>query len=66
LATAHYGSTGRSEFDAYYPARSKPIIDEIDRVMARYYGFTEKELEFLINHDIKYRMSPAGNDEENE
>jgi hypothetical protein len=34
----------------------KPIIDEIDRVLARHYGFTDEELDFIINYDIKYRM----------
>jgi hypothetical protein len=36
--------------------RSKPIIDEIDHLLARHYGFTEEELDFIINYDIKYRM----------
>ncbi len=36
--------------------KSKPIIDEIDRVLAKHYGFTEEELDFIINYDIKYRM----------
>jgi hypothetical protein len=35
---------------------SKPIIDEIDRVLARHYGFTDAELDFIIHYDIKYRM----------
>ncbi|MBV6426112.1 MAG: hypothetical protein KIPDCIKN_00622 [Haliscomenobacter sp.] len=35
---------------------SKPIIDEIDTVLAEHYGFTEEELDFIINYDIKYRM----------
>ncbi len=39
-----------------YPKASKPIIDEIDCVLARHYGFTEEELDFIINYDIKYRM----------
>ena len=34
----------------------KPIIDEIDRVLAKHYGFTDEELDFVINYDIKYRM----------
>lgn len=34
----------------------KPIIDRIDGVLARHYGFTEDELDFIINYDIKYRM----------
>lgn len=36
--------------------KSKPIIDEIDRVLARHYGFTDDELDYIINYDIKYRM----------
>ena len=36
--------------------RSKPIIDEIDELLAKHYGFTEEELDFIINYDIKYRM----------
>ena len=35
---------------------SKPIIDEIDRVLAQHYCFTDEELDFIINYDIKYRM----------
>ena len=35
---------------------SKPILDEIDRALAAQYGFTEEELDFIINYDIKYRM----------
>ena len=35
---------------------SKPIIDEIDTVLAEHYGFTDEELDFIINYDIKYRM----------
>ncbi len=38
------------------PKLSKPIIDELDRAMAKYYGFTAEELDFIINYDIKYRM----------
>jgi hypothetical protein len=27
-----------------------------DWVLARHYGFTEEELDFIINYDMKYRM----------
>ena len=27
-----------------------------DRVLARHYGFTAEELDFIINYDIKYRL----------
>ena len=43
------------EFNHLYQG-SKSIIDEIDRVLARHYGFTDEELDFIINYDIKYRM----------
>ena len=35
---------------------SDAIIDEIDELLAKHYGFTEEELDFIINYDIKYRM----------
>ena len=45
------------------PAR-REVADEIDRVLAAHYGFTDEELDFIpstklragINYDIKYRM----------
>ena len=36
--------------------KNKPFLDEIDKVLAKNYGFTEEELDFIINYDIKYRM----------
>ena len=44
--------------------KSQPIIDEIDKVLAKHYGFTEEELDFIINYDIKYRMGDELNDNE--
>ena len=49
----------------YYASKSKPIIDEIDRVLAEHYGFTDEELDFIINYDIKYRMGLKTSFEEN-
>ncbi len=43
-------------YEEYYPAKSKPVIDKIDELLAKHYGFTEEELDFIINYDIKYRM----------
>ena len=42
---------------------SKPIIDMIDELLAKHYGFTEEELDFIINYDIKYRMGDELNAE---
>lgn len=53
-----YRATGKVVYDEFYPGRSKAILDEIDRALAGHYGFTGAELDFLINHDIKYR--PGG------
>lgn len=38
------------------PRHAKPIIDEIDTVLAKHYGFTDEELDFILNYDIKYRL----------
>ena len=48
--------TGLIQYQEFYPRLSKPIIDEIDELLAKHYGFTEEELDFIINYDIKYRM----------
>lgn len=57
--------TGDVTFAQYLPAKSKSIIDEIDKVLAKHYGFTEEELDFIINYDIKYRMGDELGEESN-
>ncbi len=61
---SYYRATGGVVYDEYYPKKSKPIIDEIDKVLAKHYGFTEEELDFIINYDIKYRMGDELNENE--
>jgi hypothetical protein len=51
-----FKNVGTLKIQCVYPKLSKPIIDEIDKVLAKHYGFTEEELDFIINYDIKYRM----------
>ncbi len=53
-------SKGKTETQTFKIQKSKPIIDEIDRVLAEHYGFTDEELDFIINYDIKYRMGLGG------
>ncbi len=48
--------TGTVELESLSPAKSKPILDEIDTVLAGHYGFTAEELDFILNYDIKYRL----------
>lgn len=59
LRVRNYSKKGRlftMKKQHFYIKYSKPTIDEIDKVLAQYYGFTEEELDFIINYDIKYRM----------
>jgi hypothetical protein len=51
-----FKNVGTLKIQCIYPKFSKPIIDEIDKILAKHYGFTEEELDFIINYDIKYRM----------
>jgi hypothetical protein len=59
-------STGRVEYDELSPRMCLNLIWEIDRVLARHYGFTDEELDFIINYDIKYRMGRDNGDESEE
>ena len=53
--SAQYKATGLTTYQEFYPSLSKPIIDQIDKALANHYGFTDEELDFIINFDIKYR-----------
>lgn len=48
--------TGKTETQSFTISLSKRYIDKIDELLAKHYGFTEEELDFIINYDIKYRM----------
>lgn len=47
---------GINQSFAYQKKLSKSIIDKIDLVLSSHYKFTEEELDFIINYNIKYRM----------
>jgi hypothetical protein len=40
----------------FYPSHSKAVINDVDNVLAKYYGFVGEEVDYVINYDIKYRM----------
>jgi hypothetical protein len=44
------------ELEEYRMGYSKAILDEIDYVLARHYGFNNEKLDFIVNYDRKYRM----------
>lgn len=43
-----------------YPVRAREFIDEIDRLLARHYGLSEEEEDFLLHYDEIYRRSQNG------
>jgi hypothetical protein len=51
-----YQVVGEVQYQEFFFGESKPIIDEIDSVLAKDYGFTSEEIDFIISYDIKYRM----------
>lgn len=56
-------TTGRTEIQLFRVKPVKPIIDEIDIALAKHFCFTEEELDFIINYDIKCRMGDELNEE---
>ena len=65
MMTREQKSQGTTITQSFKIVKSKPIIDEIDKVLAKHYGFTEEELDFIINYDIKYRMGDELGEESN-
>jgi Eco57I restriction-modification methylase len=51
---------GAVTYEEYYPATAKSILDRIDTVLARHYGFTDEERDFILHYEIKYRMGRNG------
>jgi hypothetical protein len=38
---------------------SRPVLDEIDKVLARHYGLSDEQLDWLLGFDAKYRASAS-------
>ena len=56
LKTRVQKRTGTVQTQSFAIKESKPIIDKIDAVLSRHYGFTAEELDFIQNYDIKFRV----------
>ena len=39
-----------------FPKYSKSIIDDIDGTLGEHFNFTQNEVDFIVNYDIKYRV----------
>ena len=64
LGSATYNVGGAVSFQKFKPKTAKALFDEVDRVLGKQYLFTDEELDFIINYDIKYRMGQDGGEEE--
>ena len=56
-------ATGTVKAQVFSIQKSKPIIDKIDEVLSRYYGFTAEEIDFIQNYDIKFRVGADANED---
>jgi hypothetical protein len=54
------------QYDEMKAVNAKPIIDEIDVTLGRWFGLSEEEVDFLIGYDMKYRQGNSDEDGENE
>jgi type I restriction-modification system DNA methylase subunit len=54
----------RTEFDSFYPAKSKAILDEIDQILGRHFNMSPFEIDMIINYDLKYRIGASGETED--
>lgn len=60
--TINSSTNGANETVTYQKSKSKYIMDIIDISLSEIYNFTEEELDFIINYDIKYRMGDELNE----
>ena len=51
--------TQLTKIQSFKAQKSKHIIDKIDEAISSHYGFSNEELDFIINYDIRYRMDDA-------
>ena len=56
LQSTRIDHIGRLTHPIFRPGLAKVECDRIDHILAKYYGMTDEELDFIINYDIKYRM----------
>ena len=56
LRPMHYQNLGHLTIQCMFPNKSISILDQIDRVLAQHYSFTDEELDFILHFDRKYRV----------
>ncbi|GLV56405.1 hypothetical protein KDH_32460 [Dictyobacter sp. S3.2.2.5] len=59
--TRHKQGAGHQiELAEYYMRFSKPLLDEIDRLLARHFQLTPENLDFILHYDEKHRIARQG------
>lgn len=57
---------GIISWQEFYPRKSKGLIDKIDDLLGMVYGLTPKEVDYIKNFDIKFRVDNDLNDVDDE
>ena len=52
------------EFQEFRVSKSKAILDEIDLVLGRHFGFTDNEIDFIQTFCMKYRLGAPDEEED--
>ncbi len=56
MKVLNYKKIGTLNVQVFKPRLSKPIVDEIDKILGSHYGFSDEEVNFIINYDIQFRI----------
>lgn len=49
--------TGKTETQSFKIQKSKAIVNKINAIVGKHYQFSDEQLDFLSNYDIKFRLS---------
>jgi hypothetical protein len=52
------------EYDEINAAKERHLIEAIDGLLAKGFGLTDAELEYIVNYDIKYRLGTDADEDE--
>ena len=55
--SVQYKKTGLVMYDEFNVSKSKSILDEVDRVLGAHFGLESKQIDYLMNFEVKFRMS---------
>lgn len=64
MTQINYARHGVLTIQVFQPRASKNVIDRVDRLLAKLYGLTDEEADFIVNYDIKYRLGQEFETEE--